>query len=164
MNRKLDKDFWKEFEDTGTIIEIERPDFNKIVDNCFVKQLRTRLDLTQKVFSDVLGVTKKTVEKWEQGANPVKGPTARLLYLIDSDLGVVNRLHRTDIIRTFDEKNDRGRYTIKETTPLVSTAKTEVTEFSTQTDDYEEMFDRSDFRIEGGRQWQKKSSFQPLSS
>ncbi len=42
-----------------------------IVDATYVKQLRTKLNLTQSMFALLLNVTKKTVEKWEQGKNPV---------------------------------------------------------------------------------------------
>lgn len=93
MSDKLNKDFWKLFEDEGTVIEIDRPDFESIVNKNYIKDLRKNLDLTQKVLGDVLGVTKKTIEKWEQGKNPVKGPSAILLYLLDKDVKILEHFY-----------------------------------------------------------------------
>ena len=42
-----------------------------VVDGTFVKTLRNRLNMSQSLFALLLNVTKKTVEKWEQGKNPV---------------------------------------------------------------------------------------------
>lgn len=44
----------------------------------FLKQLRKKLGLSQRVFARVLGVSEKTIEKWEQGKNPIKGAASRL--------------------------------------------------------------------------------------
>jgi len=65
-------------------------DPNDEIDARFVRNLRDKLDMTQYVFASVLGVSKKTVEKWEQGANPIIGPTAKFLYLINEDPGLLN--------------------------------------------------------------------------
>ena len=47
-----------------------------------VKEERESLDMTQKAFADVLGVSKRTVEAWETGRS-TPSPTAKnLLYLI----------------------------------------------------------------------------------
>jgi len=54
----------------------------QIVTSAFVKKLRIDLKMSQSVFASVLGVTKKTIEKWEQGKNPVSGPAAKLLFLV----------------------------------------------------------------------------------
>ena len=47
-----------------------------------VKAERESLDMTQKAFANVLGVSKRTVEAWETGRN-TPSPTAKnLIYLI----------------------------------------------------------------------------------
>lgn len=46
------------------------------------------------MFSKALGISEKTVEKWEQGANPIKGAASRLLYLIDQDHSLMDKLYR----------------------------------------------------------------------
>ena len=65
--------------------ELGKVDFEQIVNGNYVKDLRSKLEMSQIVFSKMLGVSKKTVEKWEQGTNRIKGPSSRLLYLIEKD-------------------------------------------------------------------------------
>lgn len=50
-----------------------------------IRVLRERHKLTQQVFADVLGVSKKTVEAWEAGRNTPNGPAQRMLGLMDKD-------------------------------------------------------------------------------
>ena len=78
-------------------------DIEEIVDNNFVKELRKKLDMTQNVFASVLGVTKKTVEKWEQGRNPIKGCSARLLYLIDNNIELINEIYKVEYVKSSTE-------------------------------------------------------------
>ena len=56
---------------------------------------RRALNMTQKSFATMLGVSCRTVEAWETGkSNP--SPTARnLLYLISQDHSLVSKLQRT---------------------------------------------------------------------
>lgn len=65
----------------------------------FVKKLRKKLNMSQNIFASVLGVTKKTIEKWEQGVNPVKGCSARLLYLIDIDHSLINQMYSFEFVK-----------------------------------------------------------------
>lgn len=44
-----------------------------------IKLIRTNLQMTQVIFAAILGVSKKTVEAWEQGVNSPSGPANRLL-------------------------------------------------------------------------------------
>ena len=74
-------------------------DIEKEVNGEFVKNLRNKLNMTQNVFASVLGVTKKTIEKWEQGVNPVKGCSARLLYLISKDVSIVKEFYSFEYIQ-----------------------------------------------------------------
>lgn len=57
-----------------------------------VAEERRKLDMTQKAFAGILGVSKRTVEAWETGkSNP--SPTARnLIYLISQDPSLVQKL------------------------------------------------------------------------
>ena len=57
-----------------------------------VAEVRASLNMTQKAFASVLGVSGRTVEAWECGkTNPT--PTAKkLIYLIAQDHSIVNRL------------------------------------------------------------------------
>ncbi len=55
-------------------------------------QIRKSLSMTQRAFADILGVSCRTVEAWESGrSNPA--PTARkLMYLIQEDHSLVQKL------------------------------------------------------------------------
>lgn len=44
-----------------------------------IKQLREKLQFTQLAFSEVLGVSQKTVEAWEKGTNAPRGSSRCLL-------------------------------------------------------------------------------------
>ena len=58
--------------------------------NVNVLEVRTSLDMTQKMFAHVLGVSCRTVEAWESGKTT---PTAKkLIYLIQQDHSLVNKL------------------------------------------------------------------------
>jgi putative transcriptional regulator len=50
-----------------------------------VKEIRTRLNMTQKLFAAALGVSVKTVEAWESGTNTPSGCASRMLELLDRD-------------------------------------------------------------------------------
>lgn len=166
MSNKLNQDLWKQFEDEGTVIEIDVPDFEEVVDNKFVKSLRTDLGLTQKVFGDVLGVAKKTIEKWEQGSNPIKGTAARLLYLINDDYDLVNKLYSVNIIKNLDSFENEG-YTVKQITPLIENQSNRVYQLSDKADHKNKYkFDSNQFEVElgGESRWMKKSEDQLFTS
>lgn len=57
-----------------------------------VSQVRKSLSMTQRAFADVLGVSPRTVEAWECGKS-VPAPTAKkLIYLIQQDHALVEKL------------------------------------------------------------------------
>jgi len=64
----------------------------KSLPNVDVGKVRTSLSMTQKTFAALLGVSCRTVEAWECGkSNPT--PTAKkLIYLIDNDHSLVEKL------------------------------------------------------------------------
>ena len=49
----------------------------------YVKALRKKLGLSQTMFAVLMKVSNKTVEKWEQGANPVTNGNAIAMILFD---------------------------------------------------------------------------------
>lgn len=49
----------------------------------YVKTLRKKLGLSQTMFAVLMKVSNKTVEKWEQGANPVTNGNAIAMVLFD---------------------------------------------------------------------------------
>lgn len=46
-----------------------------------IKEIRKNVDMTQTLFAQLLGVSKKTVEAWEAGTNLPNGSAMRLLKL-----------------------------------------------------------------------------------
>ena len=63
------------------------------VDNVFVKEFRHTHKLTQVALANILGVTKKTIEKWEQGKNNVNGSSAVLLKLLNDNPVLLKQLY-----------------------------------------------------------------------
>ena len=60
------------------------------IDGEYVKNLRKKLNLSQGMFAMLMRVSVKTVEKWEQGANPVTNGNAVAMVLFDRDPSLVN--------------------------------------------------------------------------
>ena len=57
-----------------------------------VARARKELNLTQSGLAYVMGVSPKTVEAWETGKNEPSGAASRLLYLLDGDHSLLERL------------------------------------------------------------------------
>ena len=57
-----------------------------------VVRTRKALNLTQSAFARALGVSSRTVEAWEAGRNEPSGAARHLLFLLDGDHSLVQRL------------------------------------------------------------------------
>jgi len=57
-----------------------------------VKRIRAKLDLSQSQFSDLLGVSVRTLQQWEQDRQAPGAPAIALLKLADS--GVLTKAKR----------------------------------------------------------------------
>lgn len=57
-----------------------------------VSEVRASLSMTQKTFAKVLGVSCRTVEAWECGKSTPTPTAKKLLYLIQNDHSLVNKL------------------------------------------------------------------------
>ena len=55
------------------------------IDGEYVKALRNKLGLSQSMFALLMRVSNKTVEKWEQGKNPVTNGNAVAMVLFNND-------------------------------------------------------------------------------
>ena len=71
-----------------TVIEI-KPVKSYTADE--IKAIRRKTGTTQAVFAKCFGVSRKTVESWEEGVNIPSGPAARLLELLGQDALSVDR-------------------------------------------------------------------------
>lgn len=56
----------------------------KKYDKAEIRRIRKSCGISQSVFADCMGVSKKTVEAWEYGKNTPTGPACRLLYILDN--------------------------------------------------------------------------------
>lgn len=50
-----------------------------------VKAIRTKTGLSQSRFASLLGVSKRTLENWEQGRRHPTGPARALLKIVEAD-------------------------------------------------------------------------------
>lgn len=75
-------------------IHIEEPNFN--LSGNELRSFRMKLNMTQTVLADYLGVSKKAIEKWEQGKNPINPVVQRMVYLINEDKSLLNKLKKVD--------------------------------------------------------------------
>ena len=58
-----------------------------------IKNIRTRLGMTQVLFAGFMGVSSKTVEAWEAGRNMPDGPARRILSMLQADPELPQRFH-----------------------------------------------------------------------
>lgn len=73
----------------ATRYRLEEVAVDEIVNGAFVKALRDKLNMSQNVFASAMGVTNRTIIKWEQGK--IKGAASRLLYLLDKDPSLIKQ-------------------------------------------------------------------------
>lgn len=57
-----------------------------------VSEVRKNLDMTQKSFAAMLGVSSRTVEAWECGKSTPTPTAKKLIYLIQNDRSLVDKL------------------------------------------------------------------------
>lgn len=60
--------------------------------NVNVKSVRSSLNLTQRAFAAVLGVSTRTVESWETGKTTPTPTAKKLIYLIQEDNSIIQKL------------------------------------------------------------------------
>lgn len=70
------------------VYEIPTPEY-KAKD---VKRIREDLHMSQAGLALALGVSKRTVEAWETGKNTPSNASSKLLYLVENDKGIIDRL------------------------------------------------------------------------
>ena len=50
-----------------------------------IKKIRENAGMSQSVFAEMIGVSKKTIEAWESGSSSPQGPARRILEFLDND-------------------------------------------------------------------------------
>lgn len=56
----------------------------KKYDNAQIRQIRTSVGMTRILFADYMGVSRKTVEAWENGKNHPTGAACRLISMLEN--------------------------------------------------------------------------------
>ena len=95
--------------DINKLLESQRVEVSfadAAVDGAYVKQFRAEHRLTQAALANIMGVKKKTVEKWEQGVNKVSGSSAVLLKLLHDDPALIGRLYKVQAVSGRTESDD----------------------------------------------------------
>ena len=72
--------------------KIEYIDVEAIVNNEYLWNFRNDNNITQARLAHLLKVSKKTIEKWEQGKNIINGTSAVLIYLFSNHPELMNSL------------------------------------------------------------------------
>jgi putative transcriptional regulator len=72
---------------------VDFQDIDNFIDSTRVKFIREKMNMSQSFFARLLGVSKKTIEKWEQGYNPIKGTSSRLLYVMEKHPEIIDDLY-----------------------------------------------------------------------
>ena len=74
------------------VVEVEVDDPVPEYKAAEVARTRQALNLSQRALASVLGVSTRTVEAWEAGRNVPSGAARHLLFLLDGDHSLVQRL------------------------------------------------------------------------
>ena len=74
--------------------EIKRGEYGRVIDVPDIAGIRERTGLSQARFAQLLGVSVRTLQEWEQGRKRPSGPAAVLLRIVARDPEVVGALSR----------------------------------------------------------------------
>lgn len=86
MNKQMFDEFLDSVQEMDSIINGEKPASRRFeFPDPEVKAIRDRLGVSQEKFAILLGVSKRTVENWEQGRRHPTGPARSLLRLVEAD-------------------------------------------------------------------------------
>lgn len=76
------------------------------VDGEFVLEFRNKYGLSQTALANILGVKKKTIEKWEKGKKRVVGSSATLLTLLNDDRNLLEKVYSVKVIEGAGEVDE----------------------------------------------------------
>jgi putative transcriptional regulator len=86
MNEKMFKELLQSVQEMDRIARgRKRPSRRFAFKEPKVKHIRERTGLSQTRFASLIGVSKRTLENWEQGRRSPTGPARALLKIVESD-------------------------------------------------------------------------------
>ena len=62
-----------------------------------IKKLREKLNLSQRTFGEVIGVSTKSIESWESGKSEPNGAAQRMLSIINKDESSLERYELLEV-------------------------------------------------------------------
>lgn len=74
-----------------TSVEVYEP---ARVDGAFIARFRNKHNLSQRALAIIMGVSYKTILRWERRKKPVKGSAAVLLSLLNDNDELVEKVYR----------------------------------------------------------------------
>ena len=96
MKREMFEELLGSVREAGAILRgRQKPSRRKVVRSAGVRLIRERTSLSQSQFADLIGVSVKTLQNWEQDRRRPTGPAAALLSIIEYDPALaVKAIHR----------------------------------------------------------------------
>ena len=95
MEEKMFNEFLESVKEMDKILKgKKRPSRKFVFKEPVVKFIREQTGLSQKDFARLMGVSKRTLENWEQGRRKPTGPARALLKIVETDpKGALHALH-----------------------------------------------------------------------
>ena len=86
MKRQIFEELLGSVREAGAILRgRQEPSRRTVVRSSGVRVIRERTSLSQSQFADLIGVSVKTIQNWEQDRRRPTGPAAALLSIIEHD-------------------------------------------------------------------------------
>ena len=83
MKKQMFEELLGSVREAGAILQNKkRPSRRIVIDSSGVRAIRERTNLSQSAFADLIGVSVKTLQNWEQDRRHPTGPAAALLRII----------------------------------------------------------------------------------
>ena len=96
MRRQMFEELLGSVREAGAILRAEqKPSRRTVIRSSGVRVIRERTSLSQSEFADLIGVSVKTLQNWEQDRRRPTGPAAALLRIMEYDPALaVKAIHR----------------------------------------------------------------------
>ena len=96
MKRQMFEELLRNVREAGAILRGQRrPSRRIVIRSSGVRVIRERTSLSQSEFAQLIGVSVKTLQNWEQDRRRPTGPAAALLSIIEHDPALaVKAIHR----------------------------------------------------------------------
>ena len=74
------------------------------IDKDFVKRFKEKYSMSSIILANIFGVTKKTVEKWENGEKSISGSSAVLFKVLDDNPEILSQLYTVKVVESQSKK------------------------------------------------------------